>query len=483
MKKFPISEKRWRKISYNARKNTAYRIFMLPVVVIYLFLWHLINAKKIKKATTSTMICVMALGLIGNSGLAMAEEYDSVSEVSSTEEDSGGIESDDAEIGEEENNPYQDEEIIDEEDEDCSDEDTSNEEAKQEYNEGTEEDDEWKTEFVTKYADILRLASDDNETEVTIEYKERVLEAIEEYEGLSDEQREILSEEGKLLKKLIERIKKLEDEQEDAESINPDPDTEEGSGNSDGYSDEDERNAAGSGSDKEKSEPDNDEENNTESEKEDDPDKRENISELNCDETEDASETDVAETDMSEEESKKAEQEDVLDEESKEKNHNVSVRTSSDIELTINPYSEDEQIKSQDIIICNTADEPVDVVIEAVTVTVNKTIAVRGDSINVQDITKEAFLNMELETSDKKYKSSLEEGVTEIMTEVELGEHTKSLDVDELLESTYVESINSNEYAVIRFSGNISEGSMAQWRDGDLKICVEYSLYPLEEDY
>ena len=203
---------------------------------------------------------------------------------------------------------------------------------------------------------------------------------------------------------------------------------------------------------------------------------------------EDAPETD--EDDIESTESESADEESDSDDSEDETDSEldiVSVVVPTEFELKIFPQVDGCQIYSEDIVIQNKGTVPVNVDIEAVTITVDRqnienpvicsSVPIDGNTniYSVNNIRKEAYIDMEVENSKGGiFGCALWEGVTEHPLMLLRGD-SPSLNVI----SDFIELQNSdenNDYAIIRFRGTIEKGSENLWETGDLKVRIDYDF-------
>jgi hypothetical protein len=140
----------------------------------------------------------------------------------------------------------------------------------------------------------------------------------------------------------------------------------------------------------------------------------------------------------------------------------ISVVLPTSFNVTIRPWDTVDQIYSDDILVCNTGDFPVDINVTGVTVSSN----IEGSNIR-----------MELLTSGNEIQVfEISEEATENITSFTLSEKQEETDLAELNATELAENVVSGDYAIIRFRGKIDEETANLWQDGDLKINIVFSF-------
>jgi hypothetical protein len=165
----------------------------------------------------------------------------------------------------------------------------------------------------------------------------------------------------------------------------------------------------------------------------------------------------------------------------------ISVVLPTTFEIAMRPGEEENKVRSDDIVICNRSDFPLDVQISGVEVTVDKTIpegqVLQGrlltDDNTVYDlgaVAKSCDLDMEVLTAGRAVQTfATPEGISENITSFRLEEGQEGTDPEALRQIETAESVNSPDYAIVRFRGQTG-GSENLWKDGDLTVKVIFSF-------
>jgi hypothetical protein len=141
--------------------------------------------------------------------------------------------------------------------------------------------------------------------------------------------------------------------------------------------------------------------------------------------------------------------------------------------LGIQPYGEgDRQIYSEDIVVENKSDFPIDVDVRSVDVWVNK------------EIPEDAIRTGAMETgTDTVYDLTSVEKTCNLNMYSEWGEEERNYDLQEGANTGFDEMVvETNSSATISFSGSLGENSATLWRDGDLRITVLFTFAKHESE-
>jgi hypothetical protein len=167
----------------------------------------------------------------------------------------------------------------------------------------------------------------------------------------------------------------------------------------------------------------------------------------------------------------------------------ISVVLPTTFDIAVLPGDSANQVYSDDIVICNKSDFPLDVEVSQVQVSVDKsttasnvlqgTLPTGGDDSVVYDLTpatKSCDLEMKLLTAYQSEQTfATPEGGTDSVTSFRLADACESTDPKALQGVWNTESVDSADYAVVRFHGTIT-GDQDAWKDGDLKVQVVFSF-------
>lgn len=179
----------------------------------------------------------------------------------------------------------------------------------------------------------------------------------------------------------------------------------------------------------------------------------------------------------------------------------TSVILPTSFRIAIRPYEtgENEQIYSDDVVICNKSDFPVDVEVSSAEVEINhaapwgeivtKRVETNGEGdSDVLDLAegaevplKDCRINFKLRQMGKEsLLLPLEEGMNETVASFSLEAGQEGTNLQELMGQRYVDAVNSPDYAIINICGDLSEGSGDLWRSEDLMVRLVFKFYRQE---
>lgn len=179
----------------------------------------------------------------------------------------------------------------------------------------------------------------------------------------------------------------------------------------------------------------------------------------------------------------------------------VSVVLPTSFRIAIRPYEigENVQIYSDDVVICNKSEFPVDVEVSSVEVEINhatpegKIVTKRvpvseGGSSDVLDLTesmevpmKDCKINFKLREAGKEpLLLLLAEGNNEDVARFTLEAGQEGTNSQELMGQRYVDMVASSDYAIINICGDLSEGSGDLWRSEDLVVRLVFQFHRKE---
>lgn len=179
----------------------------------------------------------------------------------------------------------------------------------------------------------------------------------------------------------------------------------------------------------------------------------------------------------------------------------ISVILPTSFRIAIRPYETEEntQIYSDDVVICNKSNFPVDVEVSSVEVEINHAMpggeivtkrveTGAGEGGNMVDLAegmeapvKDCAVNFRLRQLGKEpVLFPLEEGINEVVAYFSLGAGQKETDLQEVMGRMYAEDIRSSDYAIINICGNLEKGSEDMWRNGDLVVRLIFDFHKQE---
>lgn len=178
----------------------------------------------------------------------------------------------------------------------------------------------------------------------------------------------------------------------------------------------------------------------------------------------------------------------------------ISVVLPTSFYIGVCPMEETDQIYSQDIVICNKSEFPIDVNVVKTAVDIDQTIE-EGSTYQTQvttgsgsqavlDLHKEAEqtgkhcqLKMQLLTAyQEKKEFLLNEGLTENITSFRLSEGWEGTDSQQLLAMDGVDHVETPDYAIINLRGTLEQQTAEYWRDGDLKVEIVFEFRKASEN-
>lgn len=169
----------------------------------------------------------------------------------------------------------------------------------------------------------------------------------------------------------------------------------------------------------------------------------------------------------------------------------VSVILPTSFRIAIRPYEvgENEQIYSDDVVICNKSAFPVEVEVASAEVEINhaapwgeivtKRVDVSGgeepDILDLGEGTevplKDCKINFKLRQAETEtLLLPLSEGINESVARFSLKAGQEGTNPQELMGQRYAETVKSADYAIINICGDLSEGSEDLWRSEDLTV-------------
>lgn len=179
----------------------------------------------------------------------------------------------------------------------------------------------------------------------------------------------------------------------------------------------------------------------------------------------------------------------------------TSVILPTSFRIAIRPYEtgENEQIYSDDVVICNKSDFPVDVEVSSAEVEINhaapwgeivtKRVETNGEgNSDVLDLAegtevplKDCKINFKLRQMGKEsLLLPLKEGMNETVASFSLEAGQEGTNLQELMGKRYVDAVNSPDYAIINICGDLSEGSGDLWRSEDLMVRLVFKFHRQE---
>lgn len=179
----------------------------------------------------------------------------------------------------------------------------------------------------------------------------------------------------------------------------------------------------------------------------------------------------------------------------------VSVILPTSFRIAIRPYEvgENEQIYSDDVVICNKSGFPVDVEVSSADVEINhaapwgeivmKRVEVNeGEDSDALDLSegaevplKDCRINFKLRQSGKEpLLLPLEEGTNEAVTRFSLEAGQEGTNPQELMGRRYMDTVGSSDYAIFNICGDLNEGSGDLWRSEDLVVRLVFKFHRQE---
>lgn len=179
----------------------------------------------------------------------------------------------------------------------------------------------------------------------------------------------------------------------------------------------------------------------------------------------------------------------------------ASVILPTSFRIAIRPYEvgKNEQIYSDDVVICNKSDFPVEVEVSSIEVEVNhvapwgeivtKRVEVNGEqSADVLDLEegteaplKDCVVNFKLRQFEKEpLILPLVEGNNESVTRFSLEAGEEGTNPQELMGQRYADTVRSSDYAIINICGDLGEGSEDLWRSEDLVVRLVFKFHRQE---
>lgn len=163
-------------------------------------------------------------------------------------------------------------------------------------------------------------------------------------------------------------------------------------------------------------------------------------------------------------------------------------------DLKINPMLKENQIHSQDIVICNKSAFDLDVSVSTVDLYVDKTIPENvvsrgsfqtasegGHTLTVPE--KGCNVDMTLRTcGDVEQKLPLQDGLNTLDTHFLLERGSDATDVRKLMRDSNDGHVVSPDYAIVNFKGMLYEDNEQLWKNGDLTIKVVFRFDRVAEE-
>ena len=158
-------------------------------------------------------------------------------------------------------------------------------------------------------------------------------------------------------------------------------------------------------------------------------------------------------------------------------------------------FSTDEgiEVMSEDVVLCNEGDFPVDVTVSRVEVSVKRRLpesTVRQvmmpvDGNITHDLVEEAkqcdlSLRLLLDGQDAQERPA-PEGVMENAAVFTLAAKQLGTDAEQLMEDRFADQVDSPDYAILNFRGTATDGTGFTWEKGDLKAKIVFSFAKHEE--
>ena len=155
----------------------------------------------------------------------------------------------------------------------------------------------------------------------------------------------------------------------------------------------------------------------------------------------------------------------------------IEVIIPASFNITIWPYGEkDRQIYSDDIVICNQSNFPVDISITDVSLTVEHSLP--DDFQDIDGISKDCNVSLQLcQMNLEPINLLLNEGNNGNIASFSLSAKQEGTDPQQLLQTQPVDTITNPDFAVFRLFGNVSEGSESVWQNGDLKVRLTFEFH------
>lgn len=169
----------------------------------------------------------------------------------------------------------------------------------------------------------------------------------------------------------------------------------------------------------------------------------------------------------------------------------ISVVLPTSFRIAIRPYEkgENEQIYSDDVVICNKSVFPVDVEVASAEVEINhaapwgEVLTKRvetdgGEDPDVLDLDqgtevllKDCQIRFKLRQAEEEtLLLPLSEGLNGSVARFSLKAGQEGTNLQELMGQRYAETVRSADYAIMNICGNLSEDSGDLWRSGDLRV-------------
>lgn len=178
----------------------------------------------------------------------------------------------------------------------------------------------------------------------------------------------------------------------------------------------------------------------------------------------------------------------------------ISVVLPTRFAVKMDPFSKEDQVVGDNIVVCNKSDFPVDVAISSVEVSVdqsipdhpsyyNEVLQTDGEDRPVYDLhsvaqekQKSCDLKLRLmKANEATAIFAIPEGETENLIGFQLAGGNSDTDAETLQEDAYANTVKSPDYAILNIRGNLSKGTESLWKDGDLKIKIVFDFRKVEE--
>lgn len=181
------------------------------------------------------------------------------------------------------------------------------------------------------------------------------------------------------------------------------------------------------------------------------------------------------------------------EEESSEDNGVFSIKLPTTFEIPMFSTDEGIEVMSEDVVLCNEGDFPVDVTVSRVEVSVKRRLpestvrqaVMPTDEDVTHDLVEEAkqcdlSLRLLLDGQDAQ-ECPAPEGVTENVSAFTLAERKPDTDANQLMEDRFADRVDSPDYAILNFRGTATDGTGITWEKGDLKAKIVFSFAKHEE--
>lgn len=155
----------------------------------------------------------------------------------------------------------------------------------------------------------------------------------------------------------------------------------------------------------------------------------------------------------------------------------IEVILPASFNITIWPFDENgRQIYSDDVVICNQSNFPVDVSITDVSLAIDHSLP--DDFQDADGISKDCSVSLQLRQMNlEPVNYLLNEGSNGNIANFSLSAKQEETDPQQLLQMQPVDTISSPDFAVFNLFGNVSPGSELVWQNGDLKVKVTFEFY------